>query len=126
MFEKPISTRQLRVGELIKRALADILAKNDFLVDTKSNTITIKKVEISKDLKNVKALVSFFNSKNEEDNKKTIKNLNQLSPKIRFLLAKQVKMKYVPEIKFKLDEAVKSTSRIDELIQKEKEFFDNQ
>ncbi|MDC1176839.1 hypothetical protein OAT25_01250 [Candidatus Pelagibacter sp.] len=54
---KPISQRQLRVGEMIKQSLSMIFLKNEAKVpNLETNTITVTEVQMSQDLKNSKSI----------------------------------------------------------------------
>ena len=55
---KPVSQRQLRVGEMIKQALSMIFIRNEAKVpNLETNTITVTEVRMSPDLKIAKAYV---------------------------------------------------------------------
>jgi len=55
---KPISQRQLRVGEMIKQSLCMIFIRNEAKVpNLETNTITVSEVKMSQDLKIAKAYV---------------------------------------------------------------------
>ena len=55
---KPISQRQLRVGEMIKQSLSMIFIRNEAKVpNLETNTITVTEVRMSQDLKIAKAYV---------------------------------------------------------------------
>ena len=55
---KPVSQRQLRVGEMIKQSLGMIFIKNEAKVpNLETNSITITEVKMSQDLKIAKAYV---------------------------------------------------------------------
>ena len=56
---KPISQRQLRVGEMIKQSLSMIFIKNEAKVpNLETNTITVTEVKMSQDLKIAKAFAA--------------------------------------------------------------------
>ena len=62
---KPISQRQLRVGEMIKQSLSMIFIKNEAKVpNLETNTITVTEVRMSQDLKIAKAYVLPLGGKN--------------------------------------------------------------
>ncbi len=55
---KPVSQRQLRVGEMIKQSLSMIFIRNEANVpNLETNTITVTEVRMSPDLKIAKAYV---------------------------------------------------------------------
>ena len=65
---KPVSQRQLRVGEMIKQSLGMIFARNEAKVpDLETNNITVTEVKMSQDLKIAKAFVLPLGGKNAEE-----------------------------------------------------------
>ena len=65
---KPISQRQLRVGEMIKQSLGMIFARNEAKVpNLETNTITVTEVKMSQDLKIAKAYVLPLGGKDTEE-----------------------------------------------------------
>ena len=76
---KPVSQRQLRVGEMIKQSLGMIFARNEAKVpNLETNTITVTEVRMSQDLKIAKAYVLPLGGKNAEE---TINVLKEFSEK---------------------------------------------
>merc|ERR1711934_950860 len=91
---KPISQRQLRVGEMIKQSLSMIFIKNEAKVpNLETNKITVTEVKMSQDLKIAKAYVMPLGGKDTEE---VIKKLKEYSFLIRKALSKKVIMKYLP------------------------------
>ena len=85
---KPVSQRQLRVGEMIKQSLGMIFARNEAKVpNLETNTITVTEVKMSQDLKIAKAYVLPLGGK---DTEKVIKKLREYSFLIRKVLSKKV------------------------------------
>ena len=65
---KPISQRQLRVGEMIKQSLSMIFIRNEAKVpNLETNTITVTEVKMSQDLKIAKAYVLPLGGKDAEE-----------------------------------------------------------
>ena len=80
---KPISQRQLRVGEMIKQSLSMIFIRNEAKVpNLETNTITVTEVRMSQDLKIAKAYVLPLGGKNAEDSVNTQKEYSYLIIKI--------------------------------------------
>ena len=62
---KPVSQRQLRVGEMIKQSLGMIFSRNEAKVpNLETNTITVTEVKMSQDLKIAKSYVLPVSYKN--------------------------------------------------------------
>ena len=115
---KPISQRQLRVGEMIKQSLGMIFAKNEAKVpNLETNSITVTEVKMSQDLKVAKAFVLPLGGKDAEEK---IEILRQFSFLIRKVLSKKINMKFLPKIIFAKDESFDYAEKIEKLIQENK------
>ena len=80
---KPLSQRQLRVGEMIKQSLSMIFIRNEAKVPhLETNTITVTEVRMSQDLKIAKAYVLPLGGKDAEESIKTLKEYSFLIRKI--------------------------------------------
>ena len=111
---KPISQRQLRVGEMIKQSLGMIFAKNEAKVpNLETNSITVTEVKMSQDLKVAKAFVLPLGGKDAEEK---IEILRQFSFLIRKVLSKKINMKFLPKIIFAKDESFEYAEKIENLI----------
>ncbi len=111
---KPISQRQLRVGEMIKQSLGMIFAKNEAKVpNLETNSITVTEVKMSQDLKVAKAFVLPLGGKDAEEK---IEILRQFSFLIRKILSKKITMKFLPKILFAKDESFDYAEKIEKLI----------
>ena len=115
---KPVSQRQLRVGEMIKQSLSMIFIRNEAkLPNLETNTITVTEVRMSPDLKNAKAYVIPLGGK---DTEKTVSILKEFSPLIRKALSKKIDMKFLPKVSFISDKSFDYAEKIEKLIQKNK------
>ena len=111
---KPVSQRQLRVGEMIKQSLGMIFSRNEAKVpNLETNTITVTEVKMSQDLKIAKAYVLPLGGKDAEE---VIKKLKEYSFLIRKVLSKKVIMKYLPKILFEKDTSFEYAEKIENLI----------
>ena len=113
-LSKPLSQRQLRVGEMIKQALSMIFIKDEAKIpnlDTKE--ITVTEVRMSPDLKTAKAFVLPLGGKNATD---VIENLKNFSFVVRKVLSKKITMKFLPKILFVKDESFDYAEKIESLI----------
>jgi len=111
---KPVSQRQLRVGEMIKQSLGMIFARNEAKVpNLETNTVTVTEVKMSQDLKIAKAYVLPLGGK---DTEKVIKKLREYSFLIRKVLSQKVFMKYMPKILFAKDDSFEYAEKIESLI----------
>ena len=111
---KPVSQRQLRVGEMIKQSLGMIFLKNEAKVpNIETNTITVTEVKMSQDLKVAKAFVLPLGGKNADE---AVNILKEFSFLIRKVLAKKISMKFFPKIFFAKDESFEYAEKIERLI----------
>ena len=111
---KPVSQRQLRVGEMIKQSLSIIFSRNEAkLPNLETNEITVTEVKMSQDLKVAKAFVLPLGGKDAEEK---IKLLKQFSFLIRKTLSKKITMKFLPKILFAKDESFEYAEKIENLL----------
>ena len=111
---KPVSQRQLRVGEMIKQSLGMIFLRNEAKVpNLETNTITVTEVKMSQDLKIAKAFVLPLGGKNAEE---IISILKEFSFLIRKVLSKKITIKFLPKILFAKDESFDYAEKIEKLI----------
>jgi len=95
------SQRQLRVGEMLRRAISDVLARGDLYDPDLANTsITVGEVRTSPDLKNATVFVYPLGGQNADN---VVAALNKSSGEVRYALTKNVTLKHSPKIKFMLD-----------------------
>ena len=111
---KPISQRQLRVGEMIKQSLGMIFVRNETKIpNLETNNITVTEVKMSQDLKIAKAYVLPLGGKDAD----TIVNiLKEFSFLIRRVLSKKINMKFLPKVLFAKDESFEYAEKIENLI----------
>lgn len=96
------SQRQLRVGELIRRTLSDVLARGD-VHDPELNrmSITVGEVRTSPDLKIATAYVLPLGGQGQEE---VLKLLARNKGELRRAVSKKLTLKYAPDLRFQLDE----------------------
>lgn len=96
------SQRQLRVGELIRRTLSEVLARGDVHdPDLNRMSITVGEVRTSPDLKVATAYVLPLGGKGQED---VLKLLAKNKFELRRIINKKLTLKYSPDLRFRLDE----------------------
>src|SRR4051794_5670557 len=109
------SQRQLRVGELIRHALADMLTRgevHDPVIET--HMITVPEVRMSPDLRLATVYVMPLGGKDEGE---VIGALDRNKRFLRGELAHRVKLKFAPELRFRIDDRFDEASRIERLLQ---------
>ena len=111
---KPVTQRQLRIGEMIKQSLGMIFVRNEAKVpNLETNNITVTEVKMSQDLKIAKAFVLPLGGKNAEE---TVNILKEFSFLIRKALSKKITIKFLPKILFAKDESFEYAEKIEKLI----------
>ena len=108
--------RSLRVGEEIRRILADIFLRNECrspeLFDV---TISISEVRVAPDMKNATAFFMPLAGQNKE---KILLALKDSAREIRHHISKRIKLRHMPMMHFELDESFDEAQRIEMLLRK--------
>ena len=108
------SQRQLRVGELIRHKLAEMLSRGEIHDDVlASHVVTIPEVRLSPDLKLATAYVIPLGG---TDTEAVLGALARHKRYIRAEIAHAVNLKFAPDIRFRSDETFAEASRIDALL----------
>ena len=111
---RPPSQRQLKAGELIRRALAEILTREDIRDPAlRGVSVTISEVRAAPDLKHATVFAAPLGGENSED---VILGLNRSARYIRGCLGRHMEMKSTPRLKFVLDESFDRAEDIDRLL----------
>ena len=101
-----------RVGDLVKRELAEILIRGD--LNTDFGFVTITQVEMSNDLKHAKVYLSIHGT--GEERKTHFATLMEYKKKIRHLLAQRLNLRYTPALKLFLDESLDHAIKVQKLL----------
>ena len=109
------SQRQLRIGEQVRHALADVIQRGEVRDDVIEGTvISISEVRMSTDLKIATAFVAPLGAKDDDA---VIKALAKNAKFIRGRVSGALRqMKYMPEFRFRLDTSYDNFAKIDELL----------
>ena len=108
------SQRQLRAGELIRHALAEIFLRGESGdPDLERLNPTVVEVQMSPDLKIANAFVRTLQQGKE---KALLEALNRNRRYIRGLVAPKLEMKFTPEIRYRVDTALDYAGKIDQLL----------
>jgi ribosome-binding factor A len=108
------SQRQLRVGELIRHELADMLSRGDIhdaVVET--HMITVPEVRMSADLRLATVYVMPLGGRDEQQ---VLDALDRNKKYVRGEVARRVNLKFAPEIRFRIDERFDEAERIEKLL----------
>lgn len=107
-----MSFRNKRVAEVIKEAVARIILRD--LQDPNFRFVTVTQARISPDLKNATIYLSI--SGNQDEQNRALDHLNVAKGRIRHLLAKQVTLRYLPELTFAIDTILQEEQKIGEIL----------
>ena len=96
--QRPFSQRQLRVGELVKQNLGELLIRNEAKIPTiNSKLITVTEVRMTPDLKTARVYVIPLGGKGT---KETVRILTEYSHLVRRALSKRLDIKFLPKLTF--------------------------
>lgn len=104
--------RSDRVGGLIKKNLSDLLQKK--IKDPRLQMTTITNVKMSSDLRH--ARIYFIKSGGEKSKVEAIEGFKNALGYVKRTLARQLGLRYMPELKFFYDESFDHGSHIDKIL----------
>jgi ribosome-binding factor A len=107
------SHRVERVGELIRHAVAAILARGEVRDEALDRPLTIPDVRMSPDLKMATILVMPLGGKGAQA---AIDALDLHKKELRTLVARRINLKFAPDLRFALDTSFEAQARMDELL----------
>ena len=108
------SQRQLRVAELIRHSLAEMLSRGDIHDDViEAHVVTIPEVRMSPDLR---LATVYLMPLGGEDRQAVLEAFNRHKRYIRGEIAHKINLKFAPDIRFSIDETFDEASRIDKLL----------
>ena len=113
------SQRQIRFSEVIRRIISDVLRKNSiFNNEIELGSATVSFVNLSKDLRNASVYVMPLGG---NDKKKFLDLMNENRHFFqKAILKEKLKIKYIPKIKFYLDDIFDESQKIQKLLSNKK------
>ncbi|NLW16358.1 MAG: 30S ribosome-binding factor RbfA [Firmicutes bacterium] len=109
--------RAERLQGLLQVELSDII--HGSLKDPRVGFVSVTAVEVSRDLRHVKAFVSVMGDEAEQE--QTVATLNNAADYIRTEIGKRIRLRHTPEIIFRLDKSIEYGTHINALLRKLKE-----
>ena len=109
------SQRALRVGELVRHALAEMLTRGDVhdpVLD--GHVITVPEVRMSPDLRLATAYVMPLGGRDAD---KIVAALERNKKYLRGEIARRINLKFSPDLRFRVDDRFEEAARIDRLLQ---------
>ena len=114
--QRPLSQRQLRVGELVKQNLGELLIRNEAKIPSiNSKLITVTEVRMTPDLKTARVYVIPLGG---ADTRETVKILTEYSHLVRKALSKRLDIKFLPKLTFVEDNSFEYAEKIENIIKK--------
>jgi len=108
------SQRQLRAGELVRHALADILSRGDLHDPVLAgHVITVPEVRMSPDLRQATIYVMPLGGK---DTQAVLAALERNKRFLRGEIAHRVNLKFAPDVRFRIDERFEEAERIEKIL----------
>ena len=115
-FQK--SSRSLKVSEIIRKAISEILIKNELPIDPPFNfPINVTKVEMNSDLR----IASVYVLAHDENKKsELIEKLNKCKQFLSKEVSKLISLKFSPRLVFKLDETFEKFVKLEKIFNTKK------
>jgi len=108
------SQRMLRVAELIRHSMAELLARGDVLDPVlETHVVTVPRVRMSPDLKLATIFVMPLGG---QDATEVIAALERNKKFLRGEVVRKVNLKFAPDIRFRMDDSFENAARIDALL----------
>lgn len=109
------TSRMRKVNSLLREVLADEIER---LTDPRVGMVSVTAVDTSPDLRRAKVYVSTLDL---EAGPEAVEALNHAAPRLQGALARQVRIKYTPQLEFALDSGVVQGERIDQILRQMRE-----
>ncbi|MGL4483899.1 MAG: 30S ribosome-binding factor RbfA [Anaerovoracaceae bacterium] len=111
-----------RIGEEIKRIISEMLI-HEIRDPRVSGMVSVNAVDVSPDGRNATVFLSRFSEtesdeKKEEQKAELIKGMENAKGLIKKEISRQMRMRYMPELRFKIDESFEYGMHISNLIKK--------
>ncbi len=111
---RPPSQRQLRVGESLRHALVDVLARGVLRDPALQNvSITVSEIRASPDLKNATAYIMPLGGGEADE---IVSALRRAAPFLRSAIAAETQLKHAPRLSFEVDQSFNRATSIDALL----------
>ena len=108
------SQRQLRAGELVRRALADIIAEGAIHDPVVAGVpVTVTEARMSPDLRHATVFVAAMG---QADRVKLAKALDHASGYLQRELARRIDLRFTPKLRFEADDRFDEAAHVDEVL----------
>ena len=117
--KRTYSQRQLRVGEMVKQSLGELLIRDEAKIPSiNTKLITVTEVRMTPDLKTARAYVIPLGG---IEMKETVRILTEYSHLVRRALSKRLDIKFLPKLTFVEDNSFEYAEKIERIIKKIKQ-----
>lgn len=117
-----MAQRPERVQEAIRQEISKVVQFE--MKDPRIGFITITKVDLTKDLRYARVYFSVLGSDKEKN--LTLRGLNSAKGYIKGLIADRIKLRFTPEISFRIDESLGHVKHIEDILAKLKKERDDE
>lgn len=108
------SQRQLRVGELVRHALAEMITRGDVHDPViEGHMITIPEVKVTADLRLATVYVMPLGGKDADN---VVAAFERHKKYLRTEIAHRINLKFAPDLRFRVDDRFAEAERIDRLL----------
>ncbi|MER3329382.1 MAG: 30S ribosome-binding factor RbfA [Candidatus Kapaibacterium sp.] len=111
-----MSLRTEKVGSLLKEIIAKPIS--DLAMQAKAGMATVTSVVVTPDLQLAKVNISCFAGKTKPED--FVKFLDSNKYIIKYVIAKEARLRFIPEVKFYLDDTLDQMDKIQEILDKNK------
>jgi phosphoesterase RecJ-like protein len=108
-----MSERTRRIEELIRQEIGQMIVQGD-LADPRIGFVTVTGAEVTRDLRNARVYVSVLGDQTAQ--KETLAALNHAGQHIRAEIGRRARLRYSPELIFKLDLSAQIGDRVDKAL----------
>ena len=113
--DQTTSKRQIRFGEIIRSLISDCLLKEDFYFDEiQMTSITVSFVKMSKDLRTAAIYTMPLGGKDKDKMLQSLNNNKHIFQK--YISQAKLKSKFIPKIKFFIDNSFDEAEKIENLL----------
>ena len=106
------SRRQRQVAELLHEEISQLIQRG--IRDPRLGFVTVTGVDVSADLKNARVYVTVLGD--ESDAQSALEGLASAAGYFRHQMKQTLSLRYIPELKFKIDTSLEYGSHIEELL----------
>lgn len=107
--------RNIRVAQSAKRELSELI-RRDLKDERVGGIVSITDIETSNDCRRMKVFVSVFGEPAQQEG--TVAALNEHAPELRGEIGRRLRLRFAPELSFKLDNSLERGARVSDLLGK--------